>query len=276
MVAKKPINAYRKENMPNITASATLAHSENGRVYELCEPPIGQGTYATVHNINGDDSTAAKLYRPKTMNQPMRQIQQRSKKIREMSLTEPPNAGERTRIAWPMLTLSLETERTQSDDEPIYGYLMPKAPSGSVSIEQIISGPARYQEKTRVVELLQSAVETLHQNGIVVGDVNSTNAALAPNNTLWLFDVDGWQFTGINGQLYYAEGATTGYTHPAVLDRIKGSRPNCIDLQCPLNGQPHSPTPNCKPRSPAHDDYAIKKLTRQLLEKSPQHTVQRS
>ena len=254
--------------MPNIMASVTLANSEDGRVYELCEPPIGQGTYATVHSINGDDSIAAKLYRPETMNQPMRQIRQRSKKIREMSRIEPPNAGERTRIAWPMLTLSLETEKTRSDDEPIYGYLMPKAPSGSVSIEQIISGPPRSREQILAAELLQKAIKTLHQNGIVVGDVNSTNAALAPDNTLWLFDVDGWQFTGSNGQLYYAEGATTRYTHPAVLERIKGSHPNCIDRQCPFSGQSHSPTPNCKPRIPAHDDYAIDKMTRQLLEKN--------
>ena len=254
--------------MPNTTASTTLAYSEDGRVYELHEPPIGQGTYATVHSIKGYDSIAAKLYLPKTMNQPIRQIRRRSKKIREMSRTEPPNAGERTRIAWPILTLSLETERTRLDDEAIDGYLMPKAPSGSVSIEQIISRPPRSREQILAVEILQSTVKTLHQNGIVIGDISSTNAALAPDNILWLFDVDGWQFTGSSGHLYYAEGATTRYTHPAVLDRIKGSRPNCTDPQCPLNGQPHSPTPNCKPRSPTHDDYAIDKLTRQLLAKN--------
>ena len=252
--------------MLNLTAANTIAYSSNGNAHQMAEPPIGKGAYGIVHRIVGNQDVAAKLYLPNVLAQPLAQRKRHANKIRQMCKLGTPETGQNTYVAWPIDTLSMSSATTEYNDKPIHGYLMPKAPDGTLSIDKLIQQPTTSRKSRITAELLQQATNNLHRHGIVIGDVNGANFALAPDDTLWMFDADSWQFTDQNGTLHYAEGATTGYTHPDVIQRVLGILPNCLDQQCPLSGQVHAPTPGCQPRNPDHDQYAVNRLTAQLLD----------
>ena len=237
-------------------------YDESGLELGIQEPPIGSGSFALVHTIVGDDTIAAKLF-VSTPNLPLVAQRYRGRKIASMTAMQPPSMPDSIKTAWPVSVIRCAPR----DDCHVHiaGYLMPKAPEGTVTLETLSARRAGSPEAVRAAQLLDDALAALHRQGIVFGDVSGRNAALDPDGNLWLYDTDGWQFTDTEGRLHYAQGATVGYLHPLVATQLAVDFRNCADRRCPYNGIVHSVSVNCHPRRPAHDKYAARRITKMLL-----------
>ena len=245
-----------------ITQAAPAALTRLGERLELSEGLLGTGTYGRVHAVVGDRERAVKVYRDWWGRAPRRQRELRLRKLEAMAAMTPPDLGEDAAAAWPEAVVALEAPAAEA--EPAAGYVMPRAPEGAISLSALAWAHRGSDDAKRAGELLTDAMDALHRQGLVMGDVNARNFALDPEGRLWLFDVDGWQFRDEGGFLHFAHGATDYYTHRSVLDRISGTQPNCVDPRCPLTGMAHAPTPSCRPREPYHDRYGVNRMVEDL------------
>lgn len=238
----------------------------DGRPIKLGSKPLGSGTYGVVYGVSDDPGAAAKIYRTKGVNKTAPQQMRQAEKLDQMAAAGEPETPEDVRVGWPTETVWMEGEREQPDGCAHYGYLMPRAPKGTISIAYLVRKHAASPRAIRAAELLQTAAEALHDQGYVIGDVNGNNFAISPDDELWIFDVDGWQLKTPDGRLHYAQGSTDYYTPAEILNRIGGTLPNCVSPLCPLAGRTHRPTPSCRPREPRHDRHGIRILTRELTQ----------
>lgn len=246
------------------------ARTNEGTDLRVIVARLGRGTYGSVHPVADDDQTAAKIYHEDGNSTDRVRSRRRAARLRQMVELDPPYPGPHARVAWPTSTLRIsegdevDDDQTSPERRDIDGYLMRRAPADSVDLSELAARQAGSSDARRAADLLESAAEALHDQGLVIGDVSGRNVALDGKSTLWLFDTDGWQFFDRSGRLHHAEGATERYTHPAVLDRLSGARPNCTSSRCPLWGVGHQPTASCQPREPRHDRYGIEMLAREL------------
>ena len=242
------------------------ATTDDGTLIRIMVPRLGRGSYGTVHPIANDESVAAKLYHDGVDRAHPKIMRRQSAKLTEMTHKKPPEGGPYVRIAWPTATLKVDepNDEGERDGTTVDGYLMARAPDERRSLLDIGRRSAGSAEARRAADLLGDAARTLHEQGIVIGDINGNNFALADDGILWMFDTDGWQFTDANGDLHHALGATDRYTDPELRQQGTATRPNCVSPRCPLAGIPHRPTASCKPREPRHDRHGIRVLQREL------------
>lgn len=222
---------------------------------------LGTGSYAKVYPVIDDPLQAAKIYRSLQNHWPRRQRLLQTEKLAAMISMQPPRMPEGIHVAWPTATIHA-ADSTQP--EIANGYLMARAPAGSRHISEFARPYDRSAKSLAAAKLIPLAVSALHDQNIIIGDINGRNFALSPDDQLWLFDADGWQLTTPEGRLHYAQGATDHYTHHSVFDAISGARPNCTDPMCPQAGLPHHPTPSCRPRQHHHDDHGVNVIVRDL------------
>ena len=216
------------------------------------------GSYATVHTVPGLPGYAAKIFK----NVPRLRMPQspayRNAKLQAMMQLLPPREPTRTRLAWPTETVK------DAQGTPI-GYIMPKAPQGTVTLMELCETEGRESEKRHAADLLQEAVTQLHRQEFVIGDISAGNTALSPDGTLWIYDCDSWQFTDPeNGFLYYASGTTDRYIHPMLRAGFFGQVNPCANYRCPNHGVSHITSLNCRPRTKANDRYAVACIRREL------------
>ena len=255
--------------MPQPTKYATFdATSGDGEHVRIIVPRLGRGSYGTVHPVADNESVAAKLYHEQRGAPHPARMRRQTAKLSEMARMRPPDAGPSIRVAWPTATLRVdEPDQGERDETVADGYLMARAPDQRASLLEISRKAPGGADAMRAADLLASAAATLHEQGVVIGDVNANNFALAEDGNLWMFDTDGWQFTDAGGTLHHALGATDQYTDPALLRQTRGAQPNCVTPRCPLAGIAHRPTPSCRPREPRHDRHGIRVLTKELTRK---------
>ena len=97
-----------------------------------------------------------------------------------MTAMPAPDAGPNARIAWPTGVLF-----GQPRQDPA-GYLMPRAEAGCQSLHELMTD----EPGSAAARRLETAVTTLHEQEVVIGDLHPHNAALAPDGQLRIFDTD--------------------------------------------------------------------------------------
>lgn len=202
---------------------------------------LGAGAYGQVYAINA--ATAVKLYR-----QPPSQYQ--LSKLHAMIAMTPPDSD--AFIAWPHGIIYARKGHAA-------GYLMPRLPAGYQAAKAVADTATAQTAAARLLATL----EQLHQQGVVLGDINPHNVQVNSDGAIALLDTDGWQVSAA-GRLYHAEGYTVGFTHPLLLANYHGTRRVCANRNCPQQPAIHLEHIPCRPRSRAHDRYAAQRLA-QLL-----------
>ena len=142
----------------------------------------------------------------------------RREKLEDMIAHNPGIKG----LCWPTHLLYNQTRE-------FVGYLMPLAPAGALSFqrsvmqmtkrtvcEELLPGWDRL-DLVRTAQAVAGVVERLHQNNILVGDINDGNFMVDPKNSskVYLVDCDSYQFDG-----YPCPVGTMDYTHPNTAARL--------------------------------------------------------
>ena len=236
------------------------AKTPAGKCVILNIPSLGRGTYATVRPIEGDHATAAKLYHERGREAYDRTRRTKARKLEIMTAMTPPDCGEEVVVAWPTDTIRLKTSETDLCD----GYLMARAPDGATAFSLLVRHGAGSARAKRAAEVARAAISRLHEQNMILGDINARNFMLDPDERVWMLDTDGWQFESEDG-IHHAEGATDHYLSRRMMESLSGTIPNCVNPRCPLAGAGHRPTPSCQPRRRSDDLHAIDVLTRELL-----------
>ena len=158
-------------------------YNKNHKTISLKEE-INKGGEGTVYLV--DDITVAKIYHPKslTADKEAKIKALLSKKIRFEGICAP-------------------LESLYDDKDKFIGYLMPKAEAEKgFELQTCIFNPALLKNKlpswTRLnlvnlsITILEK-IKYLHQNGIIIGDINPFNILIKDDKTVFFVDVDSYQ-----------------------------------------------------------------------------------
>jgi serine/threonine protein kinase len=158
-------------------------YNKNHKTISLKEE-INKGGEGTVYLVN--DTTVAKIYHPKslTADKEAKIKALLSKKIRFEGICAP-------------------LESLYDDKDKFIGYLMPKAEAEKgFELQTCIFNPALLKSKlpswTRLnlvnlsITILEK-IKYLHQNGIIIGDINPFNILIKDDKTVFFVDVDSYQ-----------------------------------------------------------------------------------
>lgn len=146
---------------------------------------VGEGAEGEIRHVEGDTDTLAKIYR-EIENAPSQKLQAMLRKDSE---------GLRSQTSWP-------TALVVDDKRRIVGYLMPflhkwiplfRVYNLRLRRQKLPDADFRFMVET--ARNLASAVETAHQNDIVIGDLNESNVLVSPQAQVRLIDSDSFQFT---------------------------------------------------------------------------------
>ena len=161
----------------------TTVYNKNHKSITLKEE-INKGGEGTVYLV--DDSTVAKIYHPKslTVEKEAKIKALLSKKIRFEGICAP-------------------LESLYDSKDKFIGYLMPKADAEKgFELQTCIFNPALLKNKlpnwTRLnlvnlsITILEK-IKYLHQNGIIIGDINPFNILIKDDKTVFFVDVDSYQ-----------------------------------------------------------------------------------
>ena len=174
-----------------------LKQQSTGELLMLDEGSVlGVGGEATVYSLPDDRSLAAKVY--------LKPSEDRARKLVVMAAHPPggmsPTASN-AEIAWPLDLLWTPGRKSQ-----IAGFLMPRV-EGMAPIIDIYSPHARlmsrpwfdYRLLIKASISLAEAVETAHQGGYVIGDLNHSNIFVADDCRVTLIDADSFQVSDPDG-----------------------------------------------------------------------------
>lgn len=166
---------------------------------------LGRGGEGSVHEVVGDKTQVAKIY-----HQPA--SRDKAEKIWQMAQM---GSSEITKFAsWPLSTLHRTTSHMTD------GVLLPLI-SEAKEIHRLYSPAQRKTEfptadwrfLIRVAFNCAAAFDTLHSNGIVVGDVNQGNLLVKPNASVAFIDCDSFQITS-NGKTHLCPVGVAHFTPP--------------------------------------------------------------
>ena len=234
-----------------------LLHPDGAIRRTTLGPALGEGAYAVIRQATEYPELAVKIYRRTLAGHNTRRRQYLERKLQEMLLNPPPDAGEHITILWPT-AIAYDTEGT------LAGYAMPRLPDCFKPLKGHPPAPW-HPNAAAAIGLTRRLLPKLHRREFVVGDISPTNILTNPTGTrIALADTDSWQFRDrTTGRLYLAES----YTMPFVAAELAPppgrapSRPNCTNPECPQAGLIHQQKPHqCVPRLPRHDLAALEIL----------------
>ncbi|MBM4038363.1 MAG: hypothetical protein FJ290_07605 [Planctomycetes bacterium] len=201
---------------------------------------IGYGGEAVIYVVQQDPSLLAKVYHQPTAG--------RERKLRAM-LANPPDDPMRAQghasIAWPLDLLIGEFSPS------VIGFLMPRVSEVHPIIDFYNPGTRRlvcplfsYRYLHRAGRNLAAAFSSLHERGIVIGDVNESNILVSERALVTLVDTDSFQVPDPEtGQPHRCPVGKAEFTPP----EIQGARFATVD------------------RLPEHDRFGLAVLLFQLL-----------
>jgi len=218
--------------------------SATGEKFVL-ERAVNRGGEAQIWTIQHDPHLVAKLYHKPTA--------EHKTKLAAMIATPLSRTGAHPTVAWPLQTLY------QKDS--FVGYLMPRAAS-SLPLFYYYN-PARRRRlglphawprfAHRTAQNLAAAVELVHENGHIIGDLNESNVLVTQTAMVTLVDTDSfqiraprpqnWLVTSPALQIYRCGVGKAEYTPP----ELQGVDFKAID------------------RTPQHDNFALAVLIFYLL-----------
>jgi DNA-binding helix-hairpin-helix protein with protein kinase domain len=211
----------------------------NAQEITLEGPLLGRGGEASIYAVPGRPDIAAKIY-----HNPSDEHAGKLAAMLAAPPVPPPQPGQHVTLAWPMSRL-LEP----GDGGRVLGYLMPRLDNAHLIWEVYNPGLRReicphfhYGSLLRTARNLAAVVNSLHECGYVVGDLNESNVLVTPQALVTLIDVDSIQVPG-SDRLYRCLVGRPEYTPP----ELQGVAFADVD------------------RLPQHDSFALAVLIFQLL-----------
>ena len=177
-------------------------YGRNRRVYVTADE-INDGGEGTVYNIEGDTSHVIKIYKPAYFRTSAER--QNLKEKLEAMLTVPvnPRVNGELSVAWP-------TDILYDSQGVFRGFAMPAVRNKKSIIwacrredrDKLFKNRYQWQISAAVAYNLASAVDNLHKNGILVGDMNATNLLVDSRAIITLIDADSFGLLNIGGRAY--------------------------------------------------------------------------
>jgi DNA-binding helix-hairpin-helix protein with protein kinase domain/Tfp pilus assembly protein PilF len=166
---------------------------------------IGTGAEGEVYEIQDRDDLVAKVYHEPPP-------PERAEKL--VVLSRLGNERLFNLSAWPVSTLR------DSPDGEVVGFVMKKI-SQAEEVHALHSPKSRLQKFPEaswafliyVAANVARAVATIHEHGLVIGDLNPKNILVTRKATVYLLDVDSFQVS-VDGKTYRCEGGFPEYTPP--------------------------------------------------------------
>jgi DNA-binding helix-hairpin-helix protein with protein kinase domain len=213
-------------------------------------PLLGRGGEASIYAVPGRADLAAKIY-----HNPSDEHGGKLEAMLAAPPVAPPQPGQHVTVAWPVRRL-LEPPPSsppnlggEEGGGRVIGYLMPRIDKVHLIWEIYNPGVLReicphfhYGSLLRTARNLAAAVQTLHECGYVVGDLNESNVLVTSESLVTLIDVDSYQAPG-SDRLYRCRVGRPEYTPP----ELQGVSFTDVD------------------RLPEHDAFALAVLIFQLL-----------
>jgi DNA-binding helix-hairpin-helix protein with protein kinase domain len=202
-------------------------------------PLLGRGGEASIYSVPGRTDLAAKIYHNPS--------EEQAGKLAAMLAAPPvptPRPGQHVVAAWPIGRL-LEV----GDEGRVVGYLMPRIDNAHLIWEIYNPGVRRevyphfhFGTLLRTARNLAAAVNTMHECGYVIGDLNESNVLVSSRGEVTLIDVDSFQ-SPAHDRLYRCRVGRPEYTSP----ELQGAAFADVD------------------RLPQHDAFGLAVLIFQLL-----------
>ena len=225
----------------------------------------GEGGEEAVYYIQGAPGLVAKIYhadkRPHDIDSKLQSMVNHRLRLPELA---------RSRVAWPLERI------VKVQDGETWGYVMYEAKQGGVQAV-VAATPTARRENPQFADLsdrqvtlaLATAVsryaqlvESLHQVGYVVGDINDKNLLVWPNGDILALDADSFQTPGGH---HRCRAGREEYQPPEILRLLKDRVP-CRVPRCPEGPQPHPMHYGCLvQRDRDHDHFALAVLAYQML-----------
>lgn len=171
---------------------------------------LGSGGEGAVFELQGDALHVAKIYHRPASNDLAEKLTAMTSLATDQLLRF---------AALPIVTVS------QLRSGPVAGIVMPRI-RGQVEIHNLYSPAHRkthYPEKDwgfliHVAMNVAAAFESLHEQSIVIGDVNQGNLLVSPQGTVTLIDCDSFQVSA-NGRIFPCEVGVAHFTPPELQGR---------------------------------------------------------
>ncbi len=182
---------------------------------------IGKGGEGNVYEVDGDTSQVAKIYRKTPL------TEEQFCKLDAMVKKKTSSLGKIA--AWPESIL-----RDRRGNEPC-GLLMPKVDKSrqlhelyGTTNRRLHFPEVRWHHLLLAARNLAAAFHTLHEQGIVVGDVNQGNLMVNNNYNIRFIDCDSFQI--VDGEkTYYCPVGTPHFTPPELQSKKLGGVARTID-----------------------------------------------
>ena len=178
----------------------------NGRHIHL-GPKITEGGEGIIFEIPSDASRVAKIF-----HKPLHQQSLKAKKLQFQCLNK--NKELLSISAWPQTIL-----HDSRDSLKIHGFIMPRVSGKEIHFlysphdRQNVFPSAGWDFLIHVAKNCATAFETLHENGVVMADVNEKNLIVTKNGIVYLIDCDSYQLRNGN-EKYYCDVGVQLWTPP--------------------------------------------------------------
>ena len=233
----------------------------NGEQFTLSNQ-IAQGGEGTIHDVQGNPQLVAKIYRPG------KRPPNIAGKLTRM-INHPPGGTAPENVAWPLARVVSESGET-------HGYIMRKAPPGAVPAAVFTSRKIRRQRDdmrhrsrnetqrimASVVTEFAQTMQTLHDAGYAVGDVNDKNLLAWPDGRIMILDADSFQVPDQGGRNFRCTVGRAEYQAPEVLRTMSQT---CRSATCPSPSTAHNAGYACFDRTPDHDAFSLAVIAYQAL-----------
>jgi len=212
--------------------------NERGEVVRLGAHLTTPGGEGVIYQVTSDPSCVAKLYHAPPHGQ-------RTAKLRY--LCRAGNAGLLDVAAWPRSLLYATGDKTT-----VRGFIMPRIEGKEI---HKLYGPrdrhlefpsAAWDFLLRVARNCAAAFETLHENGVVMADVNEKNLLVTTNGLVRLIDCDSYQICNGNHRFLCDVGVPL-WTAPELQMRVRQRGYHGLE------------------RTPSHDRFGLAVLIFELL-----------
>lgn len=154
----------------------------SGKSYTTRDNPFAQGGEGSVYSVRGHSDIVIKIYKPEKL----KSEPERADKLRAMVKSGASKDGQ---CAWPLDVLT--------EGGRFVGFVMPKV-SGKCKLREIYSYSPKRSSKPwplfiTIAKNLSAAVNSVHESGQVIGDLNPDNIMVDPNDGMvTLVDADSY------------------------------------------------------------------------------------